>query len=168
MSAAKMLRVEPEGDRELVMTRVFDAPRELVFRAFVEPELLRRWLLGLPGWEMTVCDVDLRVGGKYRWVWRHEAGQEMGMGGVYLEIKPPERLVSTEKFDDPWYPGEAVGTIELVEKDGKTTLMQTLRYESREARDAVLRSPMESGVEQSYSHLADLLAAIGGGAGAAK
>jgi uncharacterized protein YndB with AHSA1/START domain len=163
------LRIAAAAEREIVITRDFDAPRALVFDAFTKPELIRRWLLGAPGWEMVVCDIDLRVGGSYRWVWRRakaaaegsECGEmvEMGMGGVYREIVPPERLVSTEKFDQSWYPGEAVGTIVLVERDGKTTLTQTMLYESREARDAVLASPMEEGVAASYDWLEELLAA---------
>lgn len=162
------LRITAAAEREIVITRDFDAPRALVFDAFTKPELIRRWLLGAPGWEMVVCDVDLRVGGSYRWVWRREKAAaegsecgetvEMGMGGVYREIVPPERLVSTEKFDQSWYPGEAVGTIVLAERDGKTTLTQTMLYESRAARDAVLASPMEEGVAASYDWLEELLA----------
>jgi uncharacterized protein YndB with AHSA1/START domain len=156
------LKVVAQGDREIVMTRSFDAPRRLVFEAFTKPELVRRWLLGPPGWSMPVCEIDLRVGGTYRWVWRHDVnGTEMGVGGVYRDVVPPERIVSTERFDQSWYPGEAVGTVVLTEQGGKTTLTQTLLYESREARDAVLESPMEQGVRASYDRLAELLAADG-------
>jgi uncharacterized protein YndB with AHSA1/START domain len=109
---------------------------------------------------MPVCEMDLRVGGKYRWVWRHDSkGTEMGVTGVYREIVPPERIVSTEQFDHAWYPGEAVGTVVLTEQGGKTTLTQTLLYESREARDGVLQSPMEQGVAASYDRLAEIVAA---------
>lgn len=154
------LTVEARGDREIVMTRIVDAPRRLVFDAFTKPELLKRWLLGPDGWSMPVCEVDLRVGGRYRYVWRHDAnGSEMGMGGVYQEIVPPERLVSTEEFDDPWYPGKGLGTLVLTEENGRTRVVQTIRYESREARDGVLKSPMESGVEASYARLESMLAA---------
>jgi uncharacterized protein YndB with AHSA1/START domain len=146
------------------MTRVFDASRSLVFDAFTKPELVRRWLLGPEGWSMPVCEIDLRVGGSYRYVWRHTSGNEMGMGGVFKEIAPPERIVSTEKFDESWYPGEAVGTVVLTEEDRKTTLTQTVLYQSAEAREAVLKSPMESGVAAGYNRLAELLAgAIAGG-----
>ena len=109
------------------MTRDFDAPRSLVFEAYTKPELLKRWLFGPDGWSFAVCEIDLKVGGKYRYVWRHEDGREMGMGGVYREIVPPERLVCTELFDEDWTGGEALGTIVLTEKDGKTTLTQTMR-----------------------------------------
>src|SRR5687768_8056036 len=92
------------------------------------------------GWSMPVCEYEPRVGGKYRWVWRHDKdGTEMGMGGVVREIVPPERIVQTEKFDESWYPGEAVVTTTLVEQGGKTTLTTTVRYESKEARDVALK-----------------------------
>ena len=159
MNTGKTLSVTAPGDREIVMTRVVDAPRRLVFEAFTKPELIKQWLLGPPGWSMPVCEIDLRVGGSYRYVWRKTAtGTEMGMGGVYHEIAPPERLVATEKFDDAWYPGEAVSTLVLTEQAGKTTITQTVLYESREARDAVLKSGMESGVAASYDRLEELLA----------
>jgi len=151
------LKVTTPTDREIVMTRVFDAPRRMIFDAFTKLELLKRWLLGPPGWSMIVCEVDLRVGGKYRYVWRNTEGLQMGMGGVTREIVVPERLVATEKFDDPWYPGEAVGTIILTEQSGRTTLTQTILYESREIRDGVLKSGMESGVAASYDRLDEIL-----------
>jgi uncharacterized protein YndB with AHSA1/START domain len=144
------------------MTRIFDAPRALVFDALTKPELVRQWLLGPAGWSMPVCEIDLRVGGSYRYVWRHDKGQEMGMGGVFREIVPPERIVSTEKFDESWYPGEAVGTLVLTEQAGKTTLTQTVRYESAEALQAVLKSPMEEGVAAGYNRLEELLATLPG------
>jgi uncharacterized protein YndB with AHSA1/START domain len=159
MTMLRPLKITTRGDREIVMTRAFHAPRNLVFDAFTQPELVRRWLLGPEGWTMPVCEIDLRVGGSYRYVWRNAKGTEMGMGGVYREIVVPERIVSTEKFDESWYPGEAVGTIALVERDGKTTLTQTVLYDSREARDAVMKSPMESGVSAGYDRLEKLLAA---------
>lgn len=159
MKSAGTLQLTAPGDRQIVMTRVFDAPRQLVFDAHTKPELVKRWLLGPPGWSMPVCAIDLRVGGKYRYVWRHDRdGTEMGMGGVYREIVAPERIVHTEKFDEPWYPGEAVNTLVLVERGGRTTLTQTMLYESREARDAAIKSNMEKGVAASYDRLAELLA----------
>lgn len=158
MKDSGTVKIMAQSDREIVMTRVFDAPRSMVFDACTKPELVKRWLLGPDGWSMPVCEIDLRVGGKYRYVWRRDRdGTEMGMGGVYREIVAPERIVATEKFDESWYPGEAVGTLVLVEQSGRTTLTQTMLYESRESRDAVLKSPMESGVAASYDRLADLL-----------
>lgn len=153
------LKLTTPSDREIAMTRVFDAPRRLVFDAHTKPDLVRQWLLGPPGWSMPVCEMDVRVGGTYRWVWRHDSnGTQMGMGGVYREIVAPERLVTTERFDEAWYPGEALNTLVLIEQGGRTTLTQTMRYESRDARDAVIKSDMEKGVAASYDRLADLLA----------
>jgi len=143
------------------MTRVFDAPRHLVFEAYTKPELVKRWLGVRNGWTLDVCEIDLRVGGRYRYVWRGANGQEMGMGGVFLEIEPPERIVSTEKFDNPWYPGEAVGTVRLVEQGGKTTLILSVLYQSQEVRDAILQSPMAVGVGESFDKLAEVLASMG-------
>ena len=153
---ANPLHIVARGDREIVMTRAFDAPRQLVFDAWTTPEMVRRWLGAIPDWRMEVCEIDLRVGGSYRFVWRGP-GQEMGMGGIYREIAVPERIVSTEAFDDPWYAGEAVGTVTFEERDGRTLLTQVMRYASPEARDGVLASPMESGVTASYDQLEQLL-----------
>lgn len=165
MAHAGSLKITTPSEREIAMTRSFDAPRHLVFDALTKPELIRRWLLGPPGWSMPVCEVDLRVGGRYRYVWRNESeGTEMGMGGTYREIVAPEQLVATERFDDPWYPGEAVATFALAEKDGRTVLTQTMLYETQEARDAVLASPMEDGVAASYDRLAELVASQDAGA----
>src|SRR5438067_6890119 len=113
-------------DRAIVVTRVFDAPRSLVFDAMTKPEMLKRWLTGAPGWSMAVCEMDLRVGGAYRWVWRGPDGAEMGMGGVHREIVPPERIVCTQVFDQDWTGGEAVGTLVLTEREGQTTLTNTI------------------------------------------
>ena len=153
------LRITTPTDREILITREFNAPRQLVWDAFTQPEFLKRWFFGPPGWSLVVCEVALEVGAKYRYVWRHDNGNEMGISGVCLEIVPPERMVSTEKFDQAWYEGEAVGTILLTEQDGRTTLLQTIRYESREVRDGVLRSPMEQGLAAGYDRLAELVEA---------
>ncbi len=142
------------------MTRVFDAPRTLVFDAHTKPELIQRWLLGPPGWAMPVCEVDLKVGGAYRYVWRHTDGREMGMGGVFREIVPPQRIVATESFDESWYPGEALDTTVLVEQGGNTMLTLTVLYESREARDAAIKTNMEEGMVAGYDRLAELLATV--------
>ncbi len=155
------LKLTTPIDREIAMTRVFDAPRRLVFDAFTKPELVKHWLLGPPGWTMPVCEIDLRVGGAYRYVWRDANGKEMGMGGIYREIVPQERLVCTELFDEAWYPGESLTTTTLAEKDGRTTVTTTMLYVSQEARDAVLKSGMERGVAASYDRLERLLASRG-------
>ena len=158
MKSRRALKLTTPTEREIALTRVFDAPRRLVFDALTRPELVKRWLLGPPGWSMPVCEIDLRVGGAYRYVWRAADGTEMGMRGEYREIAPPERLVATESFDQPWYPGEALTTAVLVELDGRTTLTTTVLYESREARDIVLESNMEKGLAAGYDRLDELLA----------
>ena len=149
------LKVSLPTEREVVMTRVFDAPRRLVFDALTKPELLRRWF-GPRGWSLVVCEADLKLGGAWRWVLRGPDGRDMGMRGVYQEITPPERLVSTESFDD--YPGESLNTLILSEENGKTTFTITVRYASQEIRDAVIKSGMEHGAAECYDKLAEMLA----------
>lgn len=157
------LTVTTPTDREIEMTRVFDAPRRLIWDAFTKPELLRRWF-GPRGWSLVVCEVDLRVGGGFRFVLRGPDGRDMGMRGVYREIVPPERSVHMESFDD--FPGESQVTAVWSEQLGKTTLKVTVLYPSQEVRDAVIQSGMEPGAAESYDKLAELLtsAEIRGGA----
>ena len=159
MKNAGTLKVTTPTDREIVMTRVFDAPRTLVFDAMAQPELLKRWLLGPPGWSMVDCENDLKVGGAFRHVWRGADGTEMAMRGVYREVVPPERIVRTESFEFGCnaQSGEQVGTLVLTEQDGWTTLTLTVLYPSKEARDATIASGMEHGVAASYDRLAALL-----------
>lgn len=152
------LRVATPSDTEIVMTREFDAPRRMVFDAWTRPELLRRWH-GARGWNLVVCEIDLRVGGSWRFVARGPDGTAMGHGGVYREITPPGRLVYTESFDDQWYPGESLVTHVLAEDDGMTTLTSTLLFPSREIRDIVIASPMERGLAESYALLDEVLLA---------
>jgi len=148
------LKVTTPTEREIVMTRVFDAPRSLVFDALTKPELLKRWF-GPRGWSLVVCEVDLKVGGTWRFVVRGPDGTDMGMRGVYRVIVPPERLVHTETFDD--FPGESLVTTVLIERGGKTTLTATVLYPSQEIRDAVIKSGMEHGAAESHDKLAELL-----------
>ena len=152
------LKITTPTDREIAMTRLFDAPSRLVFQAYTRPGLLKRWLGVQNGWELDVCEIDLRVGGSYRYVWRGPNSATMGMGGVYREIVPGERIVTTEKFEDPGYECEAVVTVTFVERNGKTTLTMTLLYASKEVRNSVLKSPMEQGVAVSFDELAEILA----------
>src|SRR5438270_6017567 len=149
------LKVATPTDREIVMTRVFDAPRHLVWDAFTKPELLKRWF-GPRGWSLVVCEVDLRIGGGFRFVLRSPDGKEMGMRGVYREIVPPERSVHMESFDD--FPGESQVTAVFVEQAGKTTMTAMVLYPSAEVRDLVLKSGIEHGAAESYDKLAELLA----------
>jgi uncharacterized protein YndB with AHSA1/START domain len=151
------LKVTTPTEREIVMTRVFDAPRSQVFDAFTKPELLKRWF-GPRGWSLPVCEVDLKVGGTFRFVLRGPEGTDMGMRGVYREIVPPERSVHAESFDD--YPGESLVTAVWVEQGGKSTLTATVLYPSREVRDAVINSGMEHGAAESYDKLEEVLASF--------
>ena len=151
------LIVTTPTDHEIVMTRVFNAPRKLIFDAWTKPELVKRWLLGPPGWTMPVCEIDLRVGGAYRFEWLSQDGTTMGMGGVYREIVFPERIVSTQLFDQDWTGGETLGTLLLVEREGKTTLTNKVLYATREARDGALRTRMAEGVEAGYARLDEML-----------
>jgi uncharacterized protein YndB with AHSA1/START domain len=161
MKNSARFSITAHGDREIVVVRVFAAPRRLVFDAYTQPELVRKWLLGPNGWSMPVCEIDLRAGGKYRYVWRNDSnGREMGMGGVYREVVAAERIIATEVFDEAWYPSEAVDTITLAELEGKTTLTQTILYNSRETRDAVLKSPIQDGMAMSYDRLEKFLPAV--------
>ncbi len=143
------------SDREVVMTRVFAAPRRLVWAAWTSPEHVPHWLLGLDGWTMPVCEIDLRLGGAWRYVWRHGDGSELEMHGVYREVTPPERLVNTETWGGDW--PEALNTVLLSEQDGKTTVTQTALFPSKEARDAALQTGMNDGVSQSFDRLAAYL-----------
>src|SRR5689334_19291636 len=130
------LEVALPSDREIRLTRSFDAPRNLVWDAHTKPELVRRWLLGPPGWEMPVCQIDLRVGGKYRYEWEDKKrGVKMGMGGRYREVNKPEKIATTEKFDDDWTGGETLANQVFTEKSGRTTSVMTILYASKEARD---------------------------------
>ena len=152
------LKVEARGDREIVISRTFDAPVEMVFDAHTKPELIRQWLLGPDGWTMPVCQIELRVGGKYRYVWKKEkTGDEMGMGGEFQEVAKPKRYVATEKFDQSWYPGGAVSTTTFEDQNGKTAFQNVMKYDSKEAREAVLASPMEEGLAAGYDRLETLL-----------
>ncbi len=157
MISAGTMQLTLPSDREIMVTRVFNAPRRLVFDAFTQPDLLKRWFYGPDGWSLEVCEVDLRAGGAYRYVWRGPNGMEMGMGGVHQVVVPPERIVCTQLFDQDWTGGEAVGTMVLTERDGKTILTNTVLYSSREVRDAVLKTPMEKGMAAGYDRLEAVL-----------
>jgi uncharacterized protein YndB with AHSA1/START domain len=163
MTGSRNLKVTTPGDREIVLCREFGAPRRVVFEAMTTPELLKLWLLGPPGWTMILCEVDLKVGGRYRYVWRNDDGSEMGMHGVYREIVPPERMVSTEVFEFGCdaQSGESQVTAVLTEHDGRTTLTTAVLYPSKEARDQTIASGMERGVAASYDRLEKIVASAG-------
>lgn len=151
------------SDLEISMTRVFDAPSRLVFDAWTSAEHLPHWMMGPDGWTMTRCDIDLRPGGAWRFEWRGKDGAVMGMGGVYQEVVPGERLVSTESWGGHW--ADTLNTLVLTEDAGRTTITCTMRYPSREERDAVLESGMKRGIEASYARLAEHLRSRAGSGG---
>ena len=158
-SAGSTLMVSTPSDREILMTRVFNAPRRLVFQAWTTPELFSRWF-GPRGFTVPVCEMDLRPGGAWRCIMRSPDGVEMGMKGVYQEIVPYERLVSTEIYDDYEEYGASLNTLTLEEKDGVTTLTTRVLYPSMETRDAVIASGMEGGASQTLDRLEELLATM--------
>lgn len=155
------LNVTTPSDLEIQITREFDAPRALVWETMSKPELLRRWISGPPGWEMTLCEEDPRAGGRFRWSWTGPEGAQMSMSGVYQEVSPPERCVRTEIFEIGCVPGggEQLATLVLTERGGKTSLTITLRYASKEARDGALASGMEQGMAAGYDRLDEILEA---------
>jgi uncharacterized protein YndB with AHSA1/START domain len=140
------------SDREIVVTRVVDAPRRLVFAAFTDPEHVPQWMLGPGGWTMPVCEIDLRPGGAWHFGWRGADGAELDMRGEYREVVPPERVVNTESWGGDW--PDTVNTLVLSEEDGKTTISQRVLYPSKEARDAALRTGMKDGMAVSFDRLA--------------
>jgi uncharacterized protein YndB with AHSA1/START domain/predicted enzyme related to lactoylglutathione lyase len=144
------LKVTTPSPNEIVLTRTFDAPWRLVYEALTTPALIRRWW-GVTRGTMTVCEVDLRVGGRYRFAQRTHQGMEIAFSGEYLELSPPDRMVHTERFEGG--SGEAVITTRLVEERGKTTMIATCVYSSPEVRDMVIRSGMEGGAAESYDAL---------------
>ncbi len=155
------LTITTPTDREIHMRRSFAAPRQLVWDCHTKPELLRRWLLGPPGWKMPVCEIDLRVGGRYRYEWEHEVrGSRMGMGGTFTEVAAPERLAARERLDDDWTGGETDVTQVFTEENGETTLTLTVRYASQEARDKAASGGMIDGMTQGYRRLDGVLSEL--------
>jgi uncharacterized protein YndB with AHSA1/START domain len=158
MTNTETLQISTPSDRELVMTRVFDAPRQLVFDAMTKPALITRWY-GPRGWSMLVCEVDLKVGGAFHFVSRREDGKEVGQRGIYREVETPARFVYTEEWED-WNPGQTVVTNVLTEDGGRTTFTSTMRFPSQEVRDMLIKSGMTRGADETYDKLAEVLSSI--------
>ncbi|WP_309092600.1 SRPBCC family protein [Phenylobacterium sp.] len=169
----KPVEVSTPTDREVVVTREFHAPRQLVWDAYTKAELVQRWLLGPPGTTMPYCQVDLRVGGRYRYVWRAEDGSfQFGAFGEHLEVSAPERLVTSEwmdgldgqpmDFENPKASGEpSINTLTLVERNGRTALTIRMLFPSKEIRDMAVQSGMTDGMAQSYDRLEQVLEGVG-------
>jgi len=144
--------VTTPSDREIRVTRNFDAPHDLVFAYHTKCEYVRQWLLGPPGWSMPECNIDLRVGGRYRYVWRNdENAGEFGISGEFREISVPERIVMVETMDG--VPGTAVCTTTFEPNGGGTAFSITIQFESNEHRDRALESGMTDGMSMSYDRL---------------
>lgn len=171
----KPIDVTLPGDCEIEVVRTFDAPVQLVWDCHTRPELVQRWLYGPGGWSMPYCTIDLSVGGRYRYVWRHLTnGREFGSFGRHREIAAPHRLVFTEEMDGldgrPMNveapiegPDPSVNTLDLTQARGRTTLRLNMRYPSKAVRDMALQSGMTDGMGESYDRL-DAVAAEAGAA----
>ena len=149
------LIVTTPSDREVTLTRSFNAPCDLVFQALTQPDLLKRWY-GPAGWSLIVCDIDLRVGGAWHFVVSRPDGKKIGQLGVYQEIDQPTRIVNTENWED-WDAGECLVTTVLTETDGRTTFQSTILFPSQEVRDIVVKAGLEHGAAESYAKLDELL-----------
>lgn len=150
------IQVTTPSDREVRVTRKFDAPAPLVFDAHTKPEIVKRWLLGPPGWSMPVCEIDLSVGGRYRYVWRNDTdGREFGIQGQFLEITSPERIVTVETMDG--MPGETTVTTTFEDNGPETHFTISMVFDSKQTRDAALETGMTDGMAMSYDRLQDLI-----------
>ena len=160
----KPAEVSTPSDTEVLVKRSFDAPVKLVWRAYTEPDLMRRWLLGPPGWSMPICEMDVRVGGKYRWRWRgDEDGQEFGFYGEFQEVTPHAKLVHTQSYDAgdldiSWGQEGGVVTVVFREASGVTNVATSIKFASKEDRDAAVSTGMTDGMEMSYKLLDGVLA----------
>lgn len=187
----KPVTVTTPSDREVVVTRVFDAPAQLIWDAHTKPELIKRWLVGSEGWSMPYCTVDLRVGGRYRYVWQNDAtGGRFGSYGEHLEVVPIERIVTSEvmdglatgetiQHDETYMPKEiatalndepnwgegdpAINTLTLVEAGGKTTLRLNMLFPSKAVRDMAVQSGMTDGMAMGYDRLDEMAAETAAG-----
>ena len=150
-------------DTQVRVTRDFKAPRQLVWDCHTKPELVRRWMLGPPGWSMPVCEMDVRAGGRYRWRWRNnDDGAEFGFSGTFREVQPPSRIVHTEAYDpgtvsDDFPKNDALVTVTFVQDGDRTTVTTLVDFGSKQARDAAIATGMTDGMEQSYQLLDRLL-----------
>lgn len=158
MSELGKLRVVADGDRRIIVTRAFDAPREELFEAYTRPEHVQHWLGVFGGWEMSTCEIDPRIGGLFRFVWHGPDGARMGYRAVCTEFAAPERIATVASFDEPWFEGEERGTVTFEERGRQTILTLRLRYESQRVRDEVIASPMAQGMAMSYDKLEEYLA----------
>ena len=151
MTLAITFTVTQPSDTEVTLTREFDAPARLVWDAYTKPEYVRQWLLGPDGWDMPVCDIDLRVGGRFQYRWSHPTEGSFGTEGEFTEVTPTSRIVNTERMEG--FDGESIDTITFEEAHGRTTMTMTMRFPSKEARDGAVATGMADGVATSYDRL---------------
>ncbi len=151
------LELTTPSDREIRIVRDFNSSRNKVFDCYFRPELVRRWMTGPEGWSFEVCEIDLKVGGAYRYVLKGPGGMELAWGGVYQEVVVPERVVTLEKYDQDWTGGETRGTLEFAEIERRTRVTTNLLYASREARDGALKSGMAEGMAAGFDRIEALL-----------
>lgn len=154
------MRFESHGERDIVASRTFIAPPATVFQALTTPALLARWLLGPPGWEMPICNVDLRVGGRYRYGWSNGGTRQLAVGGEFREITPPTGFVATERFEGPWDQGETIVTYVLAQSPAGARITLTMQYGSETLRDAMAASDMERRLAASFERLAAVLGTL--------
>jgi uncharacterized protein YndB with AHSA1/START domain len=164
VTSSRTATVTLPTDEQILITREFDAPKELVFKAYTTPELVRRWWHANRG-EVTVAEIDLRVGGRWRYVMIADGGLEVGFHGEYREIVPNERLVSTEVYEGAPQPDDGpeqgtLNTATFVERDGRTTLTILVEAPSREIRDAIIESGMEDGLQDALNLLEQLASSL--------
>ena len=159
----KPAEVSTPSDQEVLIKRSFDAEAELVWRAYTEPALMRRWLTAMPGWSMPVCEMTTDVGGKYRWRWREDgSGVEFGFTGEMLEVEPHSKIVHTQVYD-PGTVGGSMGdgasviTVTFDESDGVTNVSTSIKFASKADRDAAVSTGMTDGMEMSYKQLDEVL-----------
>jgi uncharacterized protein YndB with AHSA1/START domain len=164
MTSSGTATVELPADDQILITREFDAPRDLVYRAVTEPDLVKRWWGGKRG-NVTIAEIDLRVGGTWRYVLQAQAGMEVAFHGEYREIVENERIVSTEVFEGAPVPdpdaSATVNTMTLTEADGRTTLQTLVQAPSKEVRDAIIDSGMEGGMQESFDALEQVAVSLG-------
>jgi uncharacterized protein YndB with AHSA1/START domain len=156
MTVHPAMTLAPRGGHEIVVTRAFDAPREMIWDADTKPELVKRWMTGPDGWTMPVCDIDLRVGGAYRYRWRNGEGHEFGAAGEHREIVPNERIVMTQVMEG--FQEEALMTLELAGSGGCTTATSTMWFPSAQARDGAFKTGMAKGMEMGFARLDEIFA----------
>ncbi|MEM9188450.1 MAG: SRPBCC domain-containing protein [Myxococcota bacterium] len=152
MKKEMKLEVSTPSDREIRMVRGFAASRERVYRAFTDPKLVPRWM-GADAWPMTACSIDLKVGGRFRYVWKPKEGAEIAVTGTYVELEATTRIVHTEIFDEDWTGGETRVETRFDEQEGTTIVTMTIVYSSMDARDGALKTGMAEGMEQGYGNL---------------